>query len=187
MTNEYDVIINFDGACAANCAPSHPNWPETKGAWAFVAVGKGGQTLKEASGVVAPCSSNMAELRGCLEGLRWASGRGSRHVLLRGDSQFVIKFLTGENRISQLPHIAPLQRQIAGLIAHAVLSLHDGRRRLQLLPDGRGLIPTPQHVPRSKNRRADQLAGERIGSRLPKDAKWANGVELRSPTTVSIA
>jgi len=168
VRNDYDLILNFDGACIANCAPSHPNWQQTKGAWAFVAVGKGGQTLKEAAGTVEPCSSNMAELHGCLEGLRWASGRGVRHVLLRGDSQFVIKFLIGQNRISQLPHIAPLQRQIAGFIAHAVVGLPDGRRRVQLLPDGQGLILTPEHVPRSKNRRADLLAGQLIGSRPPK-------------------
>jgi hypothetical protein len=48
------------------------------------------------------------------------------------------------------------------------VGLPDGRRRVQLLPDGQGLILTPEHVPRSKNRRADLLAGQLIGSRPPK-------------------
>jgi ribonuclease HI len=163
--NTDDLTLYFDGACTFNCGPDRPEWPSTVGAWAFVALGKGGQTLKEDAGTVAPCSSNMAELYGALHALRWASARRSRHVRLRGDSQFVIHFLQGKNRVSQLPHIAPLQRQIVALTAHAVVSLPDGRRRVRLLQDGQGVVLTPEHVPRSKNGRADQLAGQLIGSR----------------------
>jgi ribonuclease HI len=171
----YDVTLYFDGACTFNCGPEHVNWPDTLGAWAFVAYGKGGGVLKEAFGTLTPCSSNMAELLGALEALRWAITWGARHVRLRGDSQFVIHFLLGRNRISQLPHIAQLQRQIAGLISHAVVSLHDGRRSLRLLEDGQGLILTPEHVPRSKNRRADLLAGRCIGSRVYKPVSGQTG------------
>ena len=154
-----DCTLNFDGGVTGNCGPNHPDWLKTKGAWAFVALGNGGMVLREDSGLVAPASSNVAELHGCLHALRWALGTGYQSVLLRGDSTFVINWLRGINRTTPQPHIAPLQRQIAELVACDVLPASDGRRRIQLrdaFVPGR-LRVTAQHVPRSKNRYADAL------------------------------
>lgn len=161
----YDVTINFDGACSYNCGPEHPKWGETVAAWGFVAYGKGGMPVAEHAGTLAPASSNMAELHGCLESLRWAASTGYRIVRLRGDSAFVIRFLQGHNRISRLPHIAPLQFQIARLVAATSVRSVDGSHRLQLSTAWNGaLVIQPQHVGRAKNVYADRLCGDALSA-----------------------
>jgi len=160
----HDLTLHFDGACSFNCGPDHPMWLTTRGAWGFVAYGKGGLPLHEAAGVIAPTSSNMAELRACLEALRWAVARGVHVVRLRGDSAFVIRFLQGRNRISRLPHLAHLQYQIATVAACRSVRNLDGTHRLLLAttPDAGRVVVLPQHVARTKNTYADRLCSDAL-------------------------
>lgn len=154
-----DCTIFFDGGVRGNCGPTHPLWSATNGAWAWVAIGHGSAKIMEGSDVVSPASSNVAELYGCLNALRWVKASGRQSATVKGDSRFVIDWLNGKNRTSQLPHLAPLQRQIADLIACEVVTLEDGRRKLRLsigYEPGQ-LTITATHVPRSKNRYADAL------------------------------
>lgn len=159
-----DVTISFDGSGGAyNCAPSHPRWNDTKGAWGFVAVGHGGGTVYQDSGIIAPCNSPIAELTACLRGVEWAVSQRYRAVSIRGDSKFVIDWLRGMHRTSLLPHIAPLQYQLAQLVAHEVVT--DGnRRRIRLLdtPQKGRVLLDPIYIPRSRNFFADKLCTQAL-------------------------
>lgn len=159
---DFDVTLHFDGASTFNCGPQHPRWHEARGAYGFAAIGLGGQDIYHEGGAcdVAPCSSNMAELIACRNALRWALRHGNRRVRLRGDSTFVINFLLGTNRISQLPHIARLQAQIAETVSCEPVMCPDSRTRLRIhnVSTADRLVIAPEHVPRSKNKRADDLA-----------------------------
>lgn len=165
---DFDVTLHFDGASTFNCGPQHPRWQEARGAYGFAAIGLGGQDIYHEGGAcdVAPCSSNMAELIACRNALRWALRHGNRRVRLRGDSAFVTNFLLGANRISQLPHIARLQAEIAQLVANDVVMNGDGRTRLRIhnVSPADRLVIFPEHVPRSKNKHADALAAGALKS-----------------------
>jgi ribonuclease HI len=153
------IVINFDGSAGDfNFSPPHPLYASSRGAWAFTATGMGGLEVHHEEGIVSPCTSNSAELTAALKALTWAKKQRYRSVTLRGDSEFVIKWLRGINRTTPLRHIAPLQRQIANQVAHEVLANGD-RRYIRLLPasnDGK-IILTPVHVPRGENKRANAL------------------------------
>lgn len=152
-----NCTLYFDGGVMGNCGPRHPNWLQTRGAWAYRAIGNGGMVLREESGLLSPATSNMAELHGCLNALRWAGRQGYQRVLLRGDSRFVLDWLSGINRTTQLPHITPIQRQIAEIISCEVVICPGSRRAIRLTTEPGKIIVTPEHVPRSKNRYADAL------------------------------
>lgn len=130
----HHVTIYFDGAALANISPDSPHFPNTRAAWAFVALGNAGMELKKSAQLM-PANprlnrivgreifskgrgtNNMAELEACYQALKWAHSMGYRSVRLRGDSQLVLNTLTGVYRISDLPWIAEPTRRISSLIA----------------------------------------------------------------------
>lgn len=159
-----DCTIFFDGGVLGNVAPTHPLWPATKGAWGWCAIGNGNAKIMDGSGLISPATSMMAELHGCLHALEWAAKIGYQTITLKGDSKFVIEWLKGNNRTSILPHIAPLQRQIASLISCEVVMASEGRRAIRLTNEPGKLRVTPIHVPRSKNRYADALCTKALNA-----------------------
>jgi ribonuclease HI len=91
-------------------------------------------TVSECIGVT---TNNVAEYRAVIAGLRAAQALGARRILLRADSQLVIRQLEGRYRVKQA-HLRPLFEEAQALL--------DGFREVEL-----------SHVRREDNADADAL------------------------------
>jgi len=69
-------------------------------------------TVSECIGVA---TNNVAEYRAVIEGLKAARAVGARRVVLRADSQLVIRQLEGRYRVKQ-PHLRPLFDEARALL-----------------------------------------------------------------------
>lgn len=79
-------VLFFDGACRGNPGP--------------MAIGllllENGRKVKEVSKRLGKGTNNIAEWSALVEGLRLADGQGCRELEVRGDSQLIIKQITGQ-------------------------------------------------------------------------------------------
>jgi ribonuclease HI len=91
-------------------------------------------TISERIGVA---TNNVAEYRALIAGLEAASRHGGRRLLVRGDSQLVLKQLRGEYKVKH-PALKPLY--------------DEARKLLRRFDD-----VTLEHVPRDQNVDADAL------------------------------
>mmetsp|Transcript_41393 Transcript_41393/g.86884 ORF Transcript_41393/g.86884 Transcript_41393/m.86884 type:complete len:169 (-) Transcript_41393:6-512(-) len=92
-------------------------------------------------------SSNQMEYEGLIEGLVWATRLRLTRLTVAGDSQLIIKQLTGEYSIKN----------------HRLKAL---RKKVQdLLSRSDELEVNYQHIPREENEIADRLANKAIGAR----------------------
>lgn len=120
-------VLHVDGASFGNPGPSGIG---------FVLL-CGDETV-ERSGDVGYGTNNQAEYRGLLEGLKEAADRGVRRLVVRSDSQLLVRQMLGEYKVK-----------------------HAGLRALKAEVDAvveRFDRVTFEHVPRERNERADQLA-----------------------------
>jgi ribonuclease HI len=91
------VTLYFDGLCE----PKNPGGIATYG---FV-IFKSGKKIMEGHGLACKpwspeATNNVAEYRGLLEGLKWLAANGFvEEVEVRGDSQLVIKQMTGKYKV----------------------------------------------------------------------------------------
>ncbi|HLF94576.1 MAG TPA: ribonuclease HI [Planctomycetota bacterium] len=144
----------FDGLCE----PKNPGGVATFG---FV-VFRNGKRLHEGSGLAAVpysdgATNNVAEYTGVLKTLEWLLEQGleKEKMVVRGDSELVIKQLKGEYKVKS-PLLAPLYRKTRDL------SLRFEALRFE-------------HVPREENREADKLTNLAY-------AEYA-GQSMKAPTT----
>lgn len=92
------ITIHFDGLCL----PKNPGGVATYG---FVAR-RGAKLIHEEGGLAAPpytpqATNNVAEYTGVLKALEWALAQGfeNEKLIVRGDSELVIKQLKGEYKV----------------------------------------------------------------------------------------
>lgn len=82
-------ILFFDGACRGNPGP--------------MAIGvvllENGKKVKEVSKSIGMGTNNIAEWRALVEGLKIAIAHGCKKLEVRGDSQLIIKQITGQYRV----------------------------------------------------------------------------------------
>jgi len=82
-------VLYFDGACRGNPGP--------------MAIGllllEKGRKVKEVSKRLGKGTNNIAEWSALVEGLRLAGEHGCRELEVRGDSQLIIKQITGQYRV----------------------------------------------------------------------------------------
>lgn len=128
------LIANFDGSC-------NPN-PGGVCSYGFV-VWRDKTRIQEGHGSAAPrgpgATNNVAEYTGCIRALEWILSQGcTEPVVLRGDSELVLKQLKGEYKVRS-PLLAPLYWKARELAAR-LLSLRF------------------EWVPREQNAEADRLA-----------------------------
>lgn len=126
-------VIYFDGACE----PTNPGGWAT---WGWVAIKHGVEVARNAGcvGHGAGMTNNVAEYHGLLEALRWLAKREVRQgVIIRGDSQLVIRQVSGEWACKSA-HLQPLCAEASQLAAQLGVTL--------------------EWVPRAQNSRADQLS-----------------------------
>ena len=128
-----DVIVYADGACRGNPGPA---------AVAAVAYLPSGEELTSASRKIGRSTNNIAEYTAVIEGLALARGLGAVSVVVRLDSQLVVRQLNGEYRIKSedLRPLADAVRAEASRFASCRF----------------------EHVPRKENAEADRLANRAL-------------------------
>lgn len=133
------VIVNVDGGARGNPGPA---------AVAAVATDAAGLVLGERSLYIGETTNNVAEYRAVLLGLELASELGATDIEVVGDSELVVKQISGEYRVKH-PGLKPLH-------AEALAALR-GFDRWQV-----------RSVRRESNKRADALVNEALdGDRQP--------------------
>lgn len=126
-----EVRIYSDGASLGNPGPAGAG---------FVIETPEGILVSEGSVPLEPTTVNVAEYRGLIDALLEAQRLGARRVHAMMDSELVVRQLTGEYRV-KAESLRPLYQWASRLI-----STFD--------------TFTCEHVPRERNQRADELAGQ---------------------------
>lgn len=126
------VHLYFDGASRGNPGPAAVGW---------VLVSSDG-IVAEAGQPIGQATNNQAEYRALIRGLEAARDYGFDEIVIRGDSELVVKQVTGEWNAND-----PTLREHRV----TVYELLDGFEQW-----------TITHVPRSINDRADALANEAL-------------------------
>ena len=99
-----------------------------------------GGLVEEFSAPLGVTTNNVAEYHGLLAALRWAVAHGTRPLLVRSDSELLVKQMLGLYRVRH-PGLQPLHRDACALVR----ALGDVRF---------------EHVRRERNGEADRLANE---------------------------
>lgn len=128
--------VYSDGASRGN--------PGLAGYGAWVLDTTTGQ-ITELSGFLGITTNNVAEYQGLLAGLQFALEHGGGTVVIRADSQLMVRQLNGQYQVKH-PRLRPLYDQ-----AKHLLQRFDGWRA--------------EHVPREQNKEADRLANQGIDQR----------------------
>jgi ribonuclease HI len=102
---------------------------------------RSGQTT-ELSGYLGRATNNVAEYRGLLAGLHYIRDHGGTRVLVRADSELMVRQLQGRYRVKN-PGLLPLYQE-----AMRLLQACDAWKA--------------EHVPREQNKDADRLANRGI-------------------------
>ena len=97
-----------------------------------------GTLVQELHGGLGIATNNVAEYNGLLAALRWAVDHGHRRLLIRADSELLVKQMRGEYKVKH-PGLQPLVARARLLVAE--------------LDD-----VTFQHVRREQNKEADRLS-----------------------------
>lgn len=125
--------LNFDGGSRGNPGPA---------AYGFVIVAPDGMEAVRIGEVIGTNTNNVAEYTGLVRGLERALELGVRELVVRGDSELIIKQLRGEYRVRN-EQLKPLHEQASTLL-----------KRFDRVDIG--------HVYRSDNAIADSLVNEAL-------------------------
>ena len=127
-----------DGAARGNPGPA------AIGAVLYRGSPSSHDVVAELSRAIGRATNNVAEYQAVVEGLRMAAGFNPAHLVVRCDSQLLVRQLLGEYRVKS-PGLRPLYRQVCSL--------------LEAVPK-----VVVEHVPRERNRHADRLANQALDS-----------------------
>ncbi|MDX1611297.1 MAG: ribonuclease HI family protein [Candidatus Thermoplasmatota archaeon] len=125
------ATIHFDGASRGNPGPA--------GAGAVVELGGRETVLSKHLG---KATNNEAEYEGLLLGLSFAQQEGARRVVVRVDSQLIVRQLKGEYKV-RAGNLKSLHRKASGLLSSFETS-------------------EVAWVPRERNGKADQAANQAL-------------------------
>lgn len=132
-----DLTIHCDGASRGN--------PGQAGI-GYVIADSVGAILKEESDYLGQATNNVAEYSALIRSLQDSLKLGARKIRVFTDSELMVKQIKGEYKVKS-EGLAPLFQQAVGLIA----CFEDFEI---------------EHIPRLKNKRADQLANLGIDAAL---------------------
>jgi|WetSurMetagenome_2_1015567.scaffolds.fasta_scaffold263584_1 ribonuclease HI len=127
------AILHTDGASRGNPGPS---------AIAAVMYLPTGEELASVAKKIGRATNNVAEYRAVVEGMKLARSLGVGELVVRMDSELVMKQLTGAYRIRSAD-LEPLAREVAAEARHFAKCSFE-------------------HVKRGENREADRLANEAL-------------------------
>jgi ribonuclease HI len=126
-------VLYCDGASRGNPGPA---------AIGAVIYGPAGEPVLQVSQTIGEATNNAAEYRALIAGLEGARDLGVGELLIRLDSQLLVRQVSGEYRVRSAG-LKPLHRRVKALMARfAVVDI--------------------EHVPREKNVVADALANEAL-------------------------
>jgi len=127
------LILNVDGASRGNPGPA---------AIGVTLKDKNNQIVAEISETIGRTTNNQAEYRAVIAGLKKAQALGAREVVVRSDSELMVRQVTGVYRVKK-PELLPLYQEVRRLAgAFAVFKIGN--------------------VPREQNREADSLANQAL-------------------------
>ena len=132
-----DFIIYCDGASRGN--------PGEAGI-GYVIADREGAVLKEESDYLGQATNNVAEYTALVRSLQNSLKLGARRVKVYSDSELMVKQIKGEYKVKN-PGLAPLYRQAMELISQL---------------EAFNII----HIPRDRNKKADELANKGIDAAL---------------------
>ena len=99
-----------------------------------------GTVCAELKGALGVATNNVAEYRGLIAALTYFVGARNCHILIRSDSQLLLRQMTGRYRVRH-PNLQPLHREAQTLLGKL--------ERVDF-----------EHVPRTSNTDADRLANQ---------------------------
>src|SRR5207253_10930089 len=85
------LTINIDGAARGNPGPA---------AYAYV-IARDGQPVLEEAGCLGTATNNVAEYTALVKALERAVELGGKRVLIRSDSELLVKQMSGESRVKK--------------------------------------------------------------------------------------
>ena len=132
------LAIYIDGASRGNPGPAGIG---------IVLKDGGGRVVAEISEFIGRGTNNVAEYRALIRGLEEAATLGARQVIVRSDSELLVRQLTGEYKVKS-PDLSPLH-----LEAH---------RLLKTFPKS-----AVERIPRGENAAADALANRALDVSAP--------------------
>ena len=124
------AVANIDGGSRGNPGPAGYG----------VRIERDDGTIVELKESLGRCTNNIAEYHALLAALEWATEHDIRTLLVRSDSELLVKQLRGEYRVKN-PGLQPLYERARALAAKI------GRVKFE-------------HVRREMNKDADRLANE---------------------------
>jgi ribonuclease HI len=127
------VLLFTDGASRGNPGHAGAGW---------LIVSDSGETIEEGRSYLGRRTNNEAEYEAVIRGLDAAALLGARSVVLRTDSQLLVRQINGQYRVKS-PRLAHLHRAARELIQRF--------RRFEA-----------HHIPREENGLADALANEAV-------------------------
>lgn len=131
------AIAHADGGSRGNPGPA---------AYGCAYLDEEGEVLGVEGGAAGETTNNVAEYQGCIRALERLRGWKVRHVVLRLDSELVVRQLEGRYRVRQ-EHLKPLHERARRLCA--------GFESCRV-----------EHVRREENRIADAVANAVLDGRL---------------------
>ncbi|MDZ4676004.1 MAG: ribonuclease HI family protein [Oligoflexia bacterium] len=131
----HEVIVYTDGASRGNPGPA------SAGVAIFSADGK---LLEEISLKLGNQTNNFAEYTALIEALKACAAGGAKVLMVRADSQFMIRQMQGLYKV-KAEGIIPLYQQCKKLTAHFEVIKFE-------------------HIPREQNVHADRLANKALDS-----------------------
>lgn len=133
LSNNTEIVVYTDGASRGNPGPA------SYGVW----ICKEDKPFQELKGYLGIQTNNFAEYTAVIQALTWAKEKGIPKVVVRSDSELLVKQLSGIYKVKS-DAIKPLYQQIKGLI------------------QGHFEKVDFQHVRREFNKEADRLANEAL-------------------------
>ena len=130
-------ILQFDGGSRGNPGPAGIGVTISDGA---------GKAVYELGEYLGRCTNNVAEYTALVRGLAAAKTIGIRKLLIRADSELVVRQMNGQYKVKS-PDLKPLFQQAQALIAEITAAAGAGRGEVKVT-----------HVYREGNTRADELA-----------------------------
>ena len=131
-----NLLVHIDGGSRGNPGPA--------GAGVVVVDADTGRTVHEAGYYLGRMTNNVAEYNGLLRALDAIEGLGPERILIRSDSQLMVRQLEGRYRVKS-PALRPLYEKVRGRLAKLDCRI--------------------EHVPREDNHRADDLANRAMDAR----------------------
>ena len=130
------LYLYTDGASRGN--------PGEGGAGVFISDNMGNEVFSKGF-YLGHCTNNEAEYKTLIIGLAEASGSGCDNIVIFLDSQLIVRQINGEYQVKN-KNLIPLFGQVMDLLSFF--------RKYRV-----------EHIPRSENTRADQLANEGIDNK----------------------